>query len=319
MTMAAAGSSGPQGSEIFLLRDSDRYRIWRENKLAHYPTDARDLMVAVEKLSAPGTAAIGQIRTNCAKANMSFYQLDSAEGDGGAGSEGDPDAMRRTLQAFARRFGLVTTEAHRSAGDDGIVALEVTNATAQAGYIPYTKRRLSWHTDGYYNYHGPERAIRAMVMHCVRPAAVGGENAYLDPEIAYIRLRDENPEFVEALMHPEAMTIPENREPDGMVRPANTGPVFFLGGDGCLTMRFTARTRNIIWKDDELTAAAVRRLGEILSDDPLIIRYRLSAGQGVICNNVLHNRTGFDGDMEENSQRLIYRARYFERVTTTGI
>ena len=28
--------------------------------------------------------------------------------------------------------------------------------------------------------------------------------------------------------------------------------------------------------------------------DPLIIRYRLAAGEGVICNNVLHNRTGFD-------------------------
>ena len=53
------------------------------------------------------------------------------------------------------------------------------------------------------------------MLHCVSPAADGGENGLLDPEIAYLRLRDENPEFIRALMAPDAMTIPANTEEGG--------------------------------------------------------------------------------------------------------
>ena len=47
-----------------------------------------------------------------------------------------------------------------------------------------------------------------MGLHCISPARVGGENALMDPEIAYILLREENPDFIRALMHPQAMEIP---------------------------------------------------------------------------------------------------------------
>ena len=88
--------------------------------------------------------------------------------------------------------------------------------TNVAGTSPYTNRPLSWHTDGYYN--APEDRIRSFILHCCRNAERGGESALLDPEIAYIRLRDENPRFIAALMHDEAMTIPANHEADGSVR-----------------------------------------------------------------------------------------------------
>lgn len=305
---ASANGPKPSPEKKFQLIHSGFYLDWRREKLAAYPKSAENLIVEVGNLRAPTSSETEAILANCARANMSFYKLSDSSGTGS-------DSTRADLQCFAQSLGLHTTEAHRSAAGDGIVALEVTSAKAQAGYIPYTKRRLSWHTDGYYNYHGPDNAIRAMLMHCARPALSGGENAYLDPEIVYIRLRDENPEFIEALMQPDVMTIPENREPDGTVRATNTGPVFFVDAIGRLAMRFTARTRNIIWKDDPVTTAAREFLSAVLSDDPLIIRYRLSAGEGVICNNVLHNRTGFDGDLEENSRRLLYRARYYEIIT----
>ncbi len=78
----------------------------------------------------------------------------------------------------------------------------------RTGYVPYSNRSLSWHTDGYYN--DKERQINAVVLHCAASAASGGENALLDPEIAYIRLRDEDPRFITAFEHPECMTIPAN-------------------------------------------------------------------------------------------------------------
>jgi len=279
------------------------YQTWRAQKLANAPSDPLDVMVDIDNLAAPSKIELEKIHINCAKTNFSFYRTPT-----------NRQANREHFMSFAAALGLSNTEAHRSAGDDGIVALELSSKKSQAGYIPYTNRRLSWHTDGYYNYHGPDHAIRAMALHCVRPAQSGGENAILDPDIAYIRMRDENPDFISAFMAEDAMTIPENRENNGKIRPTNTGPVFFIDGTGELNMRFTARTRNIQWKDDATTRQAVEFLGDVLTNDPLIIRNRLNAGEGIICNNVLHNRTGFDNSDPKISDRLLYRARYYQRV-----
>jgi hypothetical protein len=57
-----------------------------------------------------------------------------------------------------------------------------------------------------------------MVLHCVRPAASGGVNRLLDPELAYIALRDADPAHGAALMQPDAMTIPARTDDDGVAR-----------------------------------------------------------------------------------------------------
>jgi hypothetical protein len=228
---------------------------------------------------------------------------------------GDAQGTRLALAAFARHFGLKHFEAHRSAEADGIVALEVVQQGGRLGYIPYTNRPIGWHTDGYYNYAGPGRPIRSMLLHCVRSASEGGENGLLDHEIAYLRLRDEDPDFIVALMHPEAMTIPANEETDGKTRPENTGPVFVLDTDtGGLTMRYTARKRNIRWREDAATRAAVHALERVLREDPLIMRVKLAPGDGLICNNVLHDRIGFDADVGSGAGRLLFRIRSYDRV-----
>ena len=80
-------------------------------------------------------------------------------------------------------------------------------------------------------------------------------------------------------------------------------------------MRYTARSRSIHWRDTPDTRAAVAALSEILNDDdPLMLTVRMQAGQGVLCNNVLHNRTGFDRDAERPSDRLLFRVRFHNRV-----
>ena len=226
---------------------------------------------------------------------------------------------RSDLILFAKAFGLVAIEDHRSAEADGIVRIEVVDQGGRLGYIPYTDKPINWHTDGYYNFHGPDRAVRAMLLHCMRPAAKGGVNRLLDPEIAYIRLRDSDPGHIEALMHPEAMTIPASVEANGRVRPENVGPVFYVDArSGALGMRFTARKRNVVWRDDPSTRAAVATLEAILREDPLCVETRMEAGQGLVCNNVLHDRTAFATSQDAGRGRLLYRVRYADRIGGGG-
>lgn len=262
-------------------------------------------LVEIDSLTSPGDRARSEIIRRCRESNLALYRTPAGENP------------RAALRDFAAAFGLRIAEAHRSAGGDGIVALRESEAPTQRGYIPYSKRPMNWHTDGYYN--APDDRISAMVLHTAVPAEDGGANRLLDPAIAYIRLMDEDPGYVRALMHPEAMTIPENREADGSLRPASTGPVFYPDPEtGALQMRYTARTRSIAWRDDPATREAVECLAGILGrPDPLTLSLRFGPGEGVLCNNVLHDRTGFDAAAGSPSPRLVYRVRFHNRVKGT--
>ena len=110
------------------------------------------------------------------------------------------------------------------------------------------------------------------------------------------------------------MTIPERVDDNDGVRPAQSGPVFSLDAHGNLHMRYTARTRSIAWKQDAATKAAVTALERLLaSDTPHIFKGRLEPGMGLLCNNVLHDRTAFSDD-PTHPPRLLYRARYLDRI-----
>jgi alpha-ketoglutarate-dependent taurine dioxygenase len=214
---------------------------------------------------------------------------------------------------LANQVGLQRLDGNWLADEDGISPIAVAApAGDRPAFIPYTNRPIKWHTDGYYQ---PEhRLIRGMVLHCVRPARSGGETALMDHEMAYIALRDANPDWIAALMAPDAMTIPERLDDDGIARPEQAGPVFSVNAlSGILHMRYTARTRSIVWKNDDHTRQAVAFLEQLLSSDsPYVFRLQLASGMGLVCNNVLHDRTGFDDD--PSRPRLLYRARYLDRV-----
>jgi TfdA family taurine catabolism dioxygenase TauD len=295
----------------FHLDDATAYAAWRDAKLAAYPTRLEDFVVEIENLAAPTPGEWEAVLRLSRAANMALYATRV--------NLADELRTRRSLILFGKAFGLVAIEDHRSAEADGIVRVEMVDQGGRLGYIPYTDRPINWHTDGYYNFHGPERAVRAMLLHCMRPAGEGGVNRLLDPEIAYIRLRDSDPGHIEALMHPEAMTIPASVEANGRVRPENVGPVFYVDPrSGALGMRYTARKRNVAWRDDPATHAAVAKLEAILREDPLLVETRMEAGQGLICNNVLHDRTGFAPSNDAGRGRLLYRVRYADRIDVGG-
>lgn len=284
----------------FDLDNDVAYHAWLENKMDDYPQEIGDIIVEVNDTRKLSTAEYKVIRDLVKKTNMAIYA-------GNTGS--DPD---KTIPvSLAQQFGLSLPDDNMGA-DDGITALRVAGDEWRGEYIPYTNRSIHWHTDGYYN--TAEHQIQSLFLHCVSPAASGGENALLDPEIIYIRLRQENPDYIRALMEPDAMMIPANINKEGeMIRPDRYGPVFSILADGNLHMRYTARTRSIGWKQDPLVIAAVDLLHDYLhTDSPYIYRGTLQSGQGLISNNVLHDRSGFEEDDEH--KRLLYRMRYYQRV-----
>jgi hypothetical protein len=72
----------------------------------------------------------------------------------------------------------------------------------------------------------------------------------------------------------------------------------------------------VAWKDDAATAVAAARLAAILDGDSgCVLRARLLPGMGLVCNNVLHERSTFVDDPAR--PRLLYRARYVERIAGT--
>lgn len=287
----------------FDLGNADAYAAWRDRKLATAPTTLAQLLVEVRDPRALSDAERSAVLDRVRLANMAIYASKTGE-------QADTDIPRH----LGEQLGLRSLDKHYLADDDGISALTVAAGGSHAEFIPYTDRAIRWHTDGYYN--PPERTVRGLLLHCVRPAASGGDNQLLDHEIAYILLRDSDPTFVRALSAPDAMTIPARHDADGEARPAQPGPVFSVDADGSLHMRYTARRISIEWKDDDTTRAAIAALENILaSRTPWILQGRLEAGMGLISNNVLHDRTAFRNDGQQ--QRLLFRARYYERVSTT--
>ncbi len=121
-----------------------------------------------------------------------------------------------------------------------------------------------------------------------------------------------------ALSAPDALTIPPRLEGEAVARPTETGPVFSTEGPhGPLHMRYTARGKNIAWKDDASTHAARVGLERFLADSPQVLHLRLAPGMGIVCNNVLHARSAFRDAPQH--RRLLYRARYYDRITARSI
>lgn len=286
----------------FYLDNDKAYLAWRDRKLENYPEKVEDLIIEVNNPVSLTTAEFDAIQRLIAKTNMAVY----------AGTTGNnPD--KEIPAKLGEQFGLTELDDNMGA-DDGITSLKVVTGQWRGVYIPYTDKPIHWHTDGYYN--SLDHQIRALFLHCVSPAATGGENALMDHEIAYIHLRDTNPDYIRAFMENDAMTIPANNVNGKMIRPDRAGPVFSVLPDGNLHMRYTARTRSIVWKDDPVTQAAEKSLVEYLaSESPYIYRATLQPGQGLISNNVLHDRSGFEDTAD--SKRLLYRLRYYQRIDRT--
>ena len=294
----------------FKLDNENSYQHWRESKISNQPDSVEELIISIKDINNPEPNAISAIKKHLNNCNMAVFATE------------DPQQVNNeSLKAFGEHFGLKRLNHNEGSESDGVTRLSVAEAANWRGtYIPYTSRAINWHTDGYYNNETDQ--IRGLILYCEQQAEEGGENKLLDHDMAYIHLRDTNPEFITALMQKDVMMIPANDvSDDSIVRPDRYGPVFSVDNmadnladnKGKLHMRSTARKRNIVWKDTPLVKAAVTELETFLnSDSPWIFKTRLQPGQGLICNNVLHTRTGFTDSKQQT--RVFYRLRYYDHT-----
>lgn len=301
---SGTADSSYDAQKVFNLQNDSAYLRWRDQKLDGYEHALKNLFVEIRDFRAISLAEKNALLNLCTKTNMALYVCNRLDGD-------SKDAPRSIVETL----GLKQYDGHLCADNDGITPLHVSEERQRQEYIPYTDKPINWHTDGYYNL--PDQKIRSMLLHCAMPAAEGGENALMDHEIAYLLLREKNPEYIAALMQEDAMTVPPNIDKQGnMIRGERVGPVFSIVGNR-LHMRYTIRARFIEWKDDPLVREAAAALHDILdSDSPYIVHHRMQKGQGLICNNVLHKRSGFRDDAGSGQVRLMYRARFYDRLAT---
>ena len=284
----------------FNLEDSAAYAAWRARKLT---AETEPAPIAIADIAALTDAERRALLQSCQQRNFALFRTHVGAHD-----------TQAALQAFGRQMGLLDLDQNLCAEDSGVTAITVKPTDTDHVYIPYTSRPLGWHTDGYYN--AGANQVRAWLLYCAEPAAEGGANELMDHEIAYIRVRDENPEWIRALMADDAFTIPSNTEGGAQIRPDHGGPVFSVSPlDGSLHMRYSARQRNVVWKDDKATHDAAAFLLDLFKQgDEHIYKYRLQSGEGLVSNNILHRRDGFRDAPDGGSKRLIYRARYYQRL-----
>jgi len=190
---------------------------------------------------------------------------------------------------------------------DELSLLQDLSGTAKGKFPPYQSRHMNWHTDGYYN--EPKNSVRCFTLHCVEPAAEGGALLLMDDTFLVLTLLRENPNLVAQLCHPQAMTLPHNRDALGHNRPDRSVPMIQRNADGALSVRFTTRTQHIRWRCDKTQQAAERAVEMIEAQSQWHTRLRLEKGQGVITRNVLHAREAFV-DAPEKPKRQMLRGRF---------
>lgn len=279
----------------FDLRSNEDYLKWRDEKLAAYPGSVGDLVVELGDMTAITPAEKNKVMELVERANMCVYTA------GSAALEMD------SLLALGKQLGVSRTDkSMRHAQSD-----ELTDSGILNHAIPFSTRHVNWHTDA--TYYGSQRTIEALFLLCKRPAVEGGSNKVLDNEVLYIHLRDKNPGALEVLMNKDCFNY---RNPlTGEIDMTRGGKAFWTNAAGYLCHRFSFRKMDMAWSGDSDVAAARSVLESLISGEAAnVIEGRLESGMGLISNNVLHTREKLVDSDDAAKKRLLFRARFYDRV-----
>ncbi len=279
----------------FDLGSNEDYLKWRDEKLAAYPRNVGELVVELGDMTAMTAAEKAKILETMERANMCVYTAGSAE------------PGMNSLLALGKQLGVRHTDkSARHAQSD-----ELTDSGILNRAIPFSTRHCNWHTDA--TYYGSDNTIQALFLLCKRPAVEGGSNKVLDHEVLYIQLRDKDPGALEVLMNKDCFNY---RNPaTGEIDLHRGGKVFWTNADGHLCHRFSFRKTDMAWSGDSDVAAAGHVLESLISDESAhVIEGRLESGMGLISNNVLHTRERLVDSDEAAKKRLLFRARFYDRV-----
>ena len=311
VTPKSVQDDSPTGAQSpFAIGAQDAYQRWREQRLNYLKISNSAQKAAnsaehvdIGRLNAPTKSERAALLQRCARQNFALYACRSP-------------VSAADVEAFGRCLGLTYADPGPFAkAEQSDVVRAVTYSNDKPGvatdYIPFSRRALNWHTDGYSNQ--SQHRVRGLIMHCAQPASAGGSNRFMDPALAYIALRDADPGLVCALLEPDALTIPANIENGMELRSARSGAVFTYDGSG-LHMRYTIRERHVQWgASGRIREAAAWLRAFLESEHSPTVDVRFDAGEGIVCNNILHARDSYEDAPPH--ERLVYRARYLDRVS----
>jgi len=279
-----------------LETNKNTYERWANNKLESFTSDIDDLLVEISDPARISKGEMIRIKKIINAYNMVFYEFTRPIKN-----------TQSSLIKLMHNLNIKNFVKDSKSNKNGITAIELDQKImTEDEYIPYTKRSLNWHTDGYYN--KLNKPIYSWILHCKQRAKNGGVNTFFDHEIIYI-LFNQLTNKILSLMDNEIYIIPENKK-NG--RKEIKSYVFSYDNPyKKLHMRFTMRERNIKWK--KMYEDEIEILKNIIEKNSKYkISYKLQPGQGVITNNVIHSRTAFTNDI--NHHRLIYRIRSTQRI-----
>jgi len=280
----------------FDLNSDEDYQQWREEKLAAYPDNIGDLVVELGDMTALTNTEKTKIQELIELANMCVFTSGSA-----------PINMD-SLLSIGEQLGVTHTDKSvRHSKSD-----ELTNSGILNKAIPFSTRHVRWHTDA--TYYGSDKTIQSLFLLCKRPAIEGGNNKVLDNEILYIHLRDKEPEALKILMRDDCFMYKNPKT--GEISKDLGGKVFWINPEGQLCYRFSFRKMDMAWSEDSDVLAARDTLESlILNESEYVIEGRLEAGMGLASNNVMHTREKLIDSDDEASQRLLFRTRFYDRIT----
>ena len=277
-----------------LSNTTEDYKRWKDKKLGSFTDNIDELTVQIVNPNNISKPEKSRVISLLSQNNLVFFKIDDTK-----------YKDKSSIKNLALQVGLGDYEFDSKSDLDGLT--EISDHNNDSGineYIPYTNKELNWHTDGYYN--DDRNSINAWLLFCRAQAEDGGLNKFLDHEIAYILFNQKSSRLSDLMLN-NTYNIPKNLITN---RPEISNPVFKFN-DQKLHMKFSMRKKNIIWNSSSIEASNI--LKTIIKDSSKYhVVKRLSEGEGVITNNVIHMRTAFTNS--KNKNRLLYRLRSKKRV-----
>ena len=274
---------------MFTVKSAEFLR-WAEEKEKNIPQNTDGIIVNIHNINNVKISEIAKIKETINKYNSCIYSSKVAL------------KTNTNLLKFVESVGMRTYDCNNIESNEISTITPLQNN--KINYIPYTDKSLNWHTDGYYD----KKSIFSWLLHCVNPATQGGENYFLDHELAlreYILRNDD----VNNLMAEDALTIPESK--DTSRSEISTYVFSFKNQYKKLHMRFSMRKDNI--GTSPKANSAMTKLREIIENDcaKYSLTYKLQKNEGIITNNILHGREAFKDD---KVKRKLLRIRSYERL-----
>lgn len=161
--------------------------------------------------------------------------------------------------------------------------------------LAYTGLGLQAHTDNPYR----DPAPTVQILYCLESSAAGGENMVVDGFAVAKRLQKENSAWFDVLTR-HCARFEYAGSDDVMLQ--SRRPIIELAPDGELvSVRFNNRSASAVtdvpFDKMELYYEAYRRMGELIDDPKMEIKFRLEPGECFLVDNtrVLHARKGYSG------------------------